>query len=105
MSMPVLFDIPGPKARARIRIGTVIGGLLVVAIVVLVLLRLAGNEQLDPQRWAILFDTRTGVPQGKIVRDQLERAKAEGSKRSFIRLAGSVDGPGDLSSRKGFSRK
>jgi glutamate transport system permease protein len=63
MSMPVLFDVPGPKARARIRIGTVIGGLLIVGIIVLVLLRLAGNQQLDPQRWAILFDTRTGVPQ------------------------------------------
>ena len=28
MTTPVLFDIPGPKARARIRIGTVIGSLL-----------------------------------------------------------------------------
>jgi len=63
MSAPILFDVPGPKARARIRIGTVIGSLLVLGLVVLVLLRLAGNEQLDPQRWAVLFDTRTGVPQ------------------------------------------
>jgi hypothetical protein len=45
---------------------------------------------------------RTGVPQGKIVRDQLERAKAGGSP-SFMRLAGRVRGPRDLSSRKGFS--
>ena len=63
MSMPVLFDIPGPKARARIRLGTVIGGLLVLGLIALVLLRLAGNQQLDPARWSILFDTRTGVPQ------------------------------------------
>jgi glutamate transport system permease protein len=63
MSMPVLFDLPGPKARARIRVGTVIGALFVAALIALVLLRLARNEQLDPQRWAILFDTRTGVPQ------------------------------------------
>ena len=27
MSTPVLFDLPGPKARARIRIGTVVGAL------------------------------------------------------------------------------
>ena len=63
MTMPVLFDVPGPKARARIRIGTVVGALLVVGLITVVLLRLAGNQQLDPQRWAILFDTRTGVPQ------------------------------------------
>jgi glutamate transport system permease protein len=63
MTMPVLFDIPGPKARARIRIGTVVGGLLVLALVALVLVRLAGNGQLEAQRWAVLFDTRTGVPQ------------------------------------------
>jgi glutamate transport system permease protein len=63
MTMPVLFDVPGPKARARIRIGTVVGGLLILGIVAFVLVRLAANDQLDPARWAILFDTRTGVPQ------------------------------------------
>jgi len=63
MTAPVLFDIPGPKARARIRIGTAIGALLIVGLIAFVLIRLAGNGQLDPQRWAVLFDTRTGVPQ------------------------------------------
>jgi glutamate transport system permease protein len=63
MTTPVLFDIPGPKARARIRIGTAIGALLIVGLIAFVLIRLAGNEQLDPQRWAVLFDPRTGVPQ------------------------------------------
>jgi glutamate transport system permease protein len=63
MTAPVLFDIPGPKARARIRIGTVIGALLIAGLIAFVLVRLAGNGQLDPQRWAVLFDTRTGVPQ------------------------------------------
>jgi glutamate transport system permease protein len=63
MTAPVLFDIPGPKARARIRIGTVIGALLIAGLIAFVLIRLAGNGQLDPQRWAVLFDTRTGVPQ------------------------------------------
>jgi hypothetical protein len=46
---------------------------------------------------------RTGVPQGKIVRDQLERAKA-GTQRPFMRLAGSVRASKDLSARKGFAR-
>jgi glutamate transport system permease protein len=63
MSAPVLFDLPGPKARARIRIGTVIGTLLVLAIIAFVLVRLGGNGQLDPQRWSVLFDPNSGVPQ------------------------------------------
>ena len=45
----------------------------------------------------------TGQSQGQIVRQQLERAKA-GSERRFMRLAGRVRGPKDLSARKGFSR-
>jgi glutamate transport system permease protein len=63
MTTPVLFDLPGPKARRRIRIGTAIGTLVVLAVVAFVLVRLAGNEQLDPDRWAILFDPNSGVPQ------------------------------------------
>ncbi|MCW2582980.1 MAG: gluD, partial [Klenkia sp.] len=63
MSAPVLFDVPGPKAKARIRIGTVIGVLVVLGLIGIVLLRLNGNGQLDPARWAILFDPGSGVPQ------------------------------------------
>ncbi len=63
MSTPVLFDLPGPRARARIRIATVIGTVLVVALVAFVLFRLGRNGQLDPQRWSVLFDPASGVPQ------------------------------------------
>jgi glutamate transport system permease protein len=63
MTTPVLFDIPGPKARARIRLGTVVGSLLILGLVAFVLIRLGGNGQLEGQRWAVLFDPRTGVPQ------------------------------------------
>ncbi len=63
MSAPVLFDLPGPKAKARIRIGTVIGALVVLGLLAIVLLRLNGNGQLNPNRWAILFDPNSGVPQ------------------------------------------
>lgn len=45
-----------------------------------------------------------GVGRSQIVREQLEKAKSA-EKRSFMRLAGAVDGPPDLSKRKGFSRK
>jgi glutamate transport system permease protein len=63
MSSTLLFDLPGPKARARIRIGTIVGAVVVLAIIGVVLWRLGRNGQLDPQRWAVLTDTRTGVPQ------------------------------------------
>jgi glutamate transport system permease protein len=63
MSTPVLFDLPGPKARARIRIATVIGSLLVAVVIAFVLVRLGRNGQLDPQRWSVLFDPNSGVPQ------------------------------------------
>jgi glutamate transport system permease protein len=63
MTTPVLFDLPGPKARSRIRVGTLIGVLVVLAIIVFVLVRLAGNGQLDPQRWSVLLDPNSGVPQ------------------------------------------
>jgi predicted transcriptional regulator len=47
---------------------------------------------------------RSGVPRGRIVRMELERAR-KSSKRPFLLLAGKIAGPADLSTRKGFSRK
>jgi hypothetical protein len=54
--------------------------------------------------WLEDVAARTGVSQGKIVRDQLEKAKAGSRRQSFMRLAGAIRGPRDLSSRRGFSR-
>ncbi len=48
--------------------------------------------------------SKTGVSQGRIIREELERAKANASNQPFMRLAGAVRGPKNLSSRKGFSR-
>jgi hypothetical protein len=47
----------------------------------------------------------TGVPVGRFIREQLERAKGEAGKQRFLRHAGQIKGPSDLSSRKGFSRR
>ena len=54
--------------------------------------------------WLVETARRTGVPQGKLVRDQLEKAKAVAGSRPYMRWAGCVNGPKDLSTRKGFSK-
>jgi hypothetical protein len=58
----------------------------------------------DLAAWLEDESTKTGVSQGKIVREQLEKAKAGRAAQPFMRLAGAVRRPRDLSRRKGFSR-
>jgi hypothetical protein len=58
----------------------------------------------DIARWLEETSKKSGLPRGRIVKMELERAQRD-SERPFMRLAGSIDGPADLSSRKGFSRK
>ena len=60
--------------------------------------------QRDLAEWLQDEAAKTGVPQGQIVREQLEKARASAA-QPFMRLAGSIRGPRDLSTRKGFSRK
>jgi hypothetical protein len=56
--------------------------------------------------WVARLASETGVPQGQLVREQLEKARASGAGQPFLRLAGCVKGrPRDLSARKGFSGK
>lgn len=64
------------------------------------------SVRLSPElaKWLETTAAHTGVPQSKIIRDQLERARGKG-KQPFMELAGVISGPRDLSSRKGFSRK
>ncbi len=53
--------------------------------------------------WLEETSSKSGVAQGQIVREQLEKAKAERGRRPFMSLAGIVHGPRTLSRRKGFS--
>ena len=56
--------------------------------------------------WLRETSRRTGIPVGRLVREQLESAKSQGGKQRFMRHAGVIKGgPADVSSRKGFSRK
>jgi hypothetical protein len=58
----------------------------------------------DLAKWLEDAAAGAGVSQGQLIREQIEKAKAESSGRAFMRLAGAVQGPKDLSRRKGFSR-
>ena len=58
----------------------------------------------DLSRWLEEQSIRTGLPKGQIVRRQLERSRVESARQPFLDLAGSLDGPADLSERSGFQR-
>ncbi|EPH42856.1 amino acid ABC transporter permease [Streptomyces aurantiacus] len=53
MSANVLFDAPGPKARVRNIIYTVIGSLAVIGGIVWIILRLNDKGEFDPDLWDI----------------------------------------------------
>lgn len=61
------------------------------------------TEELE--RWLDKLSRETGIPKGQIIREQLEKARAETKGRKFMRLAGTVEGPADLSSRRGYARR
>ena len=58
----------------------------------------------DLAQWLDSTARRTGVSKGRIIREELEKARNSAG-RPFMRLAGIISGPGDLSMRKGYSRK
>lgn len=58
----------------------------------------------DLADWLDETARKTGVSRGAVVRRELEKAR-KSSKRPYMRWAGVIEGPPDLSMRKGFSRK
>lgn len=56
--------------------------------------------------WLESTAARSGVSQSQIVRDKLEQARrADTHQPRFMRLAGTMSGPRNLSSRKGYSKQ
>ena len=53
--------------------------------------------------WLAERARKTGEPAGRIIRHQLEHARAEDGKQRFLRHAGKIDGLAELSMRKGFA--
>ncbi len=58
----------------------------------------------DLAKWLETASKRSGVPQGKLIREELEKARGSASHGGFMRLAGAISGSRDLSRRKGFSK-
>jgi len=58
----------------------------------------------DLAQWVEENARVTGRSQGSLVKDALERVRQADASKPFLSLAGSIEGPRNLSQRKGFSR-
>ena len=58
----------------------------------------------DLAKWLDETARKSGVAKGKLIRQALEKARSAES-QPFMSFAGMIDGPRNLSSRKGFSLK
>ena len=55
--------------------------------------------------WLKETSRKTGIPVGRLIRQQLESARSQPEQQRFLRHAGTITGgPPNVSSRKGFSR-
>ncbi|EDY17204.1 hypothetical protein CfE428DRAFT_5222 [Chthoniobacter flavus Ellin428] len=55
-------------------------------------------------QWLEKEARRTGLPKGRIVREQLEISRTRQARQAFLDLAGSVEGEPGLSQKRGFQR-
>jgi glutamate transport system permease protein len=56
MTAPVLYDVPGPRAKVRHAVYSVIGALAVLSLLGYVFWRLWDAEQITPEKWEFLED-------------------------------------------------
>jgi len=59
-------------------------------------------EELD--QWLEEEARLTGLPKGRIVREQLEASRTRKVRQPFLDLAGSIEGVRDLSRKRGFTK-
>ena len=55
MTTPVLYDVQGPRARRRVLISSVVGGLVLLVLIGLAARRLAANEQFEYDKYKPFF--------------------------------------------------
>lgn len=58
-------------------------------------------EELD--QWLEEESRLTGLPKGRIVREQLELSRTRKARQPFLDLAGSIEGSPNLSRKRGFT--
>jgi glutamate transport system permease protein len=92
----VLYDHLGPKGRRNVRIGTAVGAVFLLGLIALALVQLQQSGQLEGERWAILFDPDTGVPQG-LMRALLATLRAAVVAMALSMLLGALLAVGRLS--------
>ncbi|MGH3568222.1 MAG: amino acid ABC transporter permease [Pseudonocardia sp.] len=56
MTISVLYDVPGPRARRRILIGSLIAGAALLVLVVIVVARLAAQDQFSAEKWGPILN-------------------------------------------------
>ncbi len=57
----VLYDTPGPVARRRSLIGSIIGGAAILGLLAVVVVRLTDRGQFDAERWKVFVDPPSGT--------------------------------------------
>jgi hypothetical protein len=57
----------------------------------------------DLAQWLDQESKTTGLPKGRIVREQLERLRTKQARQPFLDLAGSIESTPGLSRKKGFN--
>ena len=94
---PALFDAPGPRGRRRILAGTLVGGLVLAAVIAVALQRLADTGQFRGIFWEPF--TRSGV-QLILLRGLIATLKAAGVALVLALVVGLVLAVGRLSERR-----
>ena len=56
-------------------------------------------------QWVQQTAKQTGLTQGELVRQQLEKARSNAAEKPWMALAGATRGPRDLSTREGFGKR
>ena len=56
-------------------------------------------------QWVKQTAESTGLTQGEVVRQQLEKARSTAASQPWMALAGKTRGPRDLSTREGFGKR
>lgn len=67
----VLYDTPGPRARRRELIGSVVGGIVLLGLVAFGLWYAAGRGVFDADRWDVLYDPPKGQTASAVWRNVL----------------------------------